>query len=119
MKTDVQDQLVARQIIYFLQQTFSHCRINFDLDDCDRVLRIESLQGSAIALMALSINFCSLLSRLIICELVFPKKLFFIQLNKKLTGFIQSLSPYINRIFIFEISCYNCGGMHNFSTYKI
>jgi hypothetical protein len=45
-KTDVQDQLVARQIIYFLQQTFSHCRINFDLDDCDRILRIESLQGS-------------------------------------------------------------------------
>ena len=45
-KTDVQDQLVARQIIYFLQQTFSHCRINFDLDDCDRILRIESLNGS-------------------------------------------------------------------------
>ena len=45
-KTDVQDQLVARQIIRFLQQTLSHCRINFDLDDCDRILRIESQQGS-------------------------------------------------------------------------
>jgi hypothetical protein len=45
-KTDVQDQLVARHIILFLQQTFSHCRINFDLDDCDRILRIESHQGS-------------------------------------------------------------------------
>lgn len=45
-KTDVQDQLVARQIIRFLHQTLSHCRINFDLDDCDRILRIESQQGS-------------------------------------------------------------------------
>ena len=45
-KTDVQDQLAARRIILFLQQSFSHCRINFDLDDCDRILRIESLHGS-------------------------------------------------------------------------
>jgi len=45
-KTDVQDQLVAGHIILFLQQIFSHCRINFDLDDCDKILRIESQQGS-------------------------------------------------------------------------
>jgi len=45
-KTDVQDQLVARRIILFLQQSFSHCRINFDLDDCDRILRIESQRES-------------------------------------------------------------------------
>jgi len=45
-KTDVQDDLVARNIIRFLQQTFSHCRINFDLDDCDRILRIESQRES-------------------------------------------------------------------------
>ena len=45
-KTDVHDQVVARRIILFLQQTFSHCRINFDLDDCDRILRIESQQGA-------------------------------------------------------------------------
>ncbi len=45
-KTDVQDQLVARRIILFLQQTLSHCRINFDLDDCDRILRIENQQES-------------------------------------------------------------------------
>ena len=44
-KTDVQDQWVARHLIFFLQQTFSHCRINFDLDDCDRILRVESQQG--------------------------------------------------------------------------
>ena len=43
-KTDVQDHLVARHIILFLQTVFSRCRINFDLDDCDKILRIESQQ---------------------------------------------------------------------------
>lgn len=45
-KTDVQDQQAARRIILFLRRNFTHCRINFDLDDCDRILRIESRQGS-------------------------------------------------------------------------
>jgi hypothetical protein len=45
-KTDVKDQQVARLILFFLQQTFSHYTINFDLDDCDKILRIESQQGS-------------------------------------------------------------------------
>lgn len=45
-KTDVQDKQVAGNIISFLQQTFSYCRINFDLDDCDKILRIESQEGS-------------------------------------------------------------------------
>jgi hypothetical protein len=45
-KTDVQDRQMARHIIHFLQQNFSQCRINFDLDDCDKILRIESWQGS-------------------------------------------------------------------------
>jgi len=45
-KTDVEDQVIARHIVRFLQQTFSHCRINFDLEDCDKVLRIESSQTS-------------------------------------------------------------------------
>jgi hypothetical protein len=41
-KTDIRDQLVARHLIHFLQQIFSHYKINFDLDDCDNILRIES-----------------------------------------------------------------------------
>lgn len=45
-KTDVQDHLTARLIVLNLQQTFSHCRINFDLHDCDKILRIESQQGA-------------------------------------------------------------------------
>ena len=45
-KTNVEDQCVAHQIILFLQQIFTQSRVNFDLDDCDRVLRVESRQES-------------------------------------------------------------------------
>ena len=45
-KTDVNDRLVAGSIEFFLRQTLSSCRINFDLDDCDNILRIESHQES-------------------------------------------------------------------------
>lgn len=45
-KTNVQDYLAAGHIILALEQTFSHCRINFDLNDCDNILRMESPQGS-------------------------------------------------------------------------
>ncbi len=45
-KTDVRDQKAANHIILFLGGIFSHCRINFDLEDCDRVLRIENHRGS-------------------------------------------------------------------------
>jgi len=44
-KTDVQDRPASRHIIRLIQRAFSHYRINFDLDDCDRILRIESQQG--------------------------------------------------------------------------
>jgi hypothetical protein len=45
-KTNVQEHWAARYIIFVLQQTLSHCRINFDLDDCDRILRIESQEDT-------------------------------------------------------------------------
>ena len=45
-KTDVPDRETARVITFLLQRDFSQCRINFDLDDCDRILRIESRQTS-------------------------------------------------------------------------
>jgi hypothetical protein len=28
-------------LLALLETTFPHCRINFDLEDCDRVLRVE------------------------------------------------------------------------------
>ena len=41
-KTDVQDHATATRIVHFLQLHFYDSRINFDLDDCDNILRVES-----------------------------------------------------------------------------
>ena len=41
-KTDVRDQTTAKQIAKQLESFFEESRINFDLDDCDNILRIES-----------------------------------------------------------------------------
>ena len=40
-KTNVQETEQARELVTLLQQHFPHSKINFDLDDCDKVLRIE------------------------------------------------------------------------------
>jgi len=40
-KTNVQQQKQAVRLLAALSQTFPLCRINFDLDDCDRILRVE------------------------------------------------------------------------------
>ncbi len=59
-KTDVQKVWQAEKIIVVLQQVFPGSRINFDLEDCDKILRVEGrniclekiktlLQGSGFA----------------------------------------------------------------------
>ncbi|QEC66514.1 hypothetical protein FRZ67_04095 [Panacibacter ginsenosidivorans] len=40
-KTNVQASEQADELISLLQQAFPGNKINFDLDDCDKVLRIE------------------------------------------------------------------------------
>lgn len=40
-KTNVYDKWGADYLLELLNQQFPDCRINFDLDDCDKVLRIE------------------------------------------------------------------------------
>ena len=40
-KTNVTDPGRSRMLIGLLLQHFPVCRINFDLEDCDKVLRIE------------------------------------------------------------------------------
>lgn len=40
-KTDVQEPEQAEQLIHLLRQHFPGSKINFDLDDCDKVLRME------------------------------------------------------------------------------
>lgn len=44
-KTDVKDTRHARQLIHQIQQSFAGYSANFDLDDCDRILRIKSATG--------------------------------------------------------------------------
>lgn len=42
-KTNVKSRAAAHQLIARLQRLFPDSRINFDLDDCDSVLRIEGV----------------------------------------------------------------------------
>jgi hypothetical protein len=44
-KTNVHDKQIAIEIITSLKRLFPNYRINFDLDDCDRILRIEPESG--------------------------------------------------------------------------
>jgi hypothetical protein len=43
-KTDVKQECEAAALVSLLLQHLPYCRINFDLEDCDRILRIESAQ---------------------------------------------------------------------------
>lgn len=40
-KTNVPDTMVAGLLITRLQRLFPGSRVNFDLEDCDKVLRVE------------------------------------------------------------------------------
>ncbi len=44
-KTNIQRKRTAAKIKMELLSRFPDCKINFDLDDCDRILRIESARG--------------------------------------------------------------------------
>lgn len=41
-KTNVSTRAHARQLVQVIQQTFEGYSANFDLEDCDRILRIKS-----------------------------------------------------------------------------
>lgn len=45
-KTNVEETEKAVQITEILRKRFPTCRFNFDLSDCDRILRAESYNGS-------------------------------------------------------------------------
>lgn len=40
-KTNVEDKSLAEMVIEILYLELPPCKINFDLDDCDRILRLE------------------------------------------------------------------------------
>lgn len=45
-KTNVQEQKEAYQIIYKLEKIMTKAKINFDLEDCDKILQIERTNKS-------------------------------------------------------------------------
>jgi hypothetical protein len=41
-KTDVTSNQQARQLVDMLEDYFAGYKVNFDLDDCDHILRVEA-----------------------------------------------------------------------------
>ena len=44
-KTNIEDSLQAKWLISKIHETFYHYEANFDLDDCDNILRVECRRG--------------------------------------------------------------------------
>ena len=40
-KTNVFDKAESKMLLSVLSETFPSCKMNFDLSDCDKVLRVE------------------------------------------------------------------------------
>jgi hypothetical protein len=45
-KTDVNHRMHANMLVEQIHKTFSGYKANFDLEDCDRILRVKSATGS-------------------------------------------------------------------------
>jgi len=44
-KTNVQDRTQANNVMREIHKTFEGYEVNFDLEDCDRILRVKSSSG--------------------------------------------------------------------------
>lgn len=44
-KTNIEDPLRAKWLVSKIDETFSSYKANFDLDDCDNILRVECVEG--------------------------------------------------------------------------
>lgn len=42
LRTNVQSEITARYLVGIIQSQYPDQRVNFDLNDCDRILRIQS-----------------------------------------------------------------------------
>ncbi len=54
-KTDVEDRDHARMLIMEIHQQFADYRANFDLSDCDRILRVKSASGPVEACLLINL----------------------------------------------------------------
>lgn len=52
-KTNISDDEVAKHLIQELQILIPHALINFDLDNCDRILRVERQEIRVIPILDL------------------------------------------------------------------
>ena len=52
-KTNVQKKTQSKMILSILSKTFPSFKINFDLSDCDKVLRVEGDNIEALSIMIL------------------------------------------------------------------
>ncbi|HEV8283640.1 MAG TPA: hypothetical protein VGQ09_04980 [Chitinophagaceae bacterium] len=52
-KTNVENKNQAEQILKVLKKNFPRLKINFDLDDCDKILRVEGENLSSGAIIEL------------------------------------------------------------------
>lgn len=48
-KTNVKTELEALVLTELLQNVFVHAKINFDLEDCDRILRVDGISSQNIS----------------------------------------------------------------------
>jgi len=44
-KTDVNEKEHAKMLLDRIHTAFRHCRANFDLEDCDKILRVKGITG--------------------------------------------------------------------------
>jgi hypothetical protein len=52
-KTNVQRKAESKRLLCILSEAFPSCKINFDLSDCDKVLRTEGDNIEALQIMIL------------------------------------------------------------------
>jgi len=52
-KTNVQKKAQSKMLLYILSEAFPSFKINFDLSDCDKVLRVEGDNIEALRIMIL------------------------------------------------------------------
>lgn len=52
-KTNVQKKAQSKELLCVLSETFPSLKINFDLSDCDKVLRVEGENMEALRIMIL------------------------------------------------------------------
>ena len=55
-KTNVQNALQAEKILNILNKTFSDAKINFDLEDHDKILRVAGIKKADIQDIILGLN---------------------------------------------------------------